>query len=352
MASSTLVVFSKYFGYAIGGAEQSVLALAKRSESEGKRIVVVRVDSVRSLGAQGRLMKLPSTWEILPLRLPVDWFYFRYYDYLINRTSILSYFRCLPPDWELLAYGDYAPASILGFRGRATYTARDEYGLGWDRNYYSGPLFMLRELYQALQYPARVRWLADLKSSIGKAGLLANSSFIARELQLLAGGGQVRIVRPEVDCESIRRKLAEVHPSVQPLGIVVVGDGRIKGGDITRRVAKALPSENFYLFDKRIRVPTRKGNLTFLPWQTEPTHAYQMAKLVMVPSRWEEAYPRVIIEAQCLGLPVVASCRGGIPEALANPRGLVQDIDDASEWVARIRELLDDKNTKALKVPG
>lgn len=33
-----------------------------------------------------------------------------------------------------------------------------------------------------------------------------------------------------------------------------------------------------------------------MPWQKKSTNVYSYAKLVIVPSRWEEAFPRTILK--------------------------------------------------------
>ncbi len=118
--------------------------------------------------------------------------------------------------------------------------------------------------------------------------------------------------------------------------MVVIGDGVLKGGDIARRVAACLPDTPFYLFDRACQQAHNVGNLRFMPWQT-PGQVYSRALVTMVPSRWAEAFPRAIIESQFLGIPVVASARGGIPEAIADASMLVDNIEDPAEWVRRIQ---------------
>jgi glycosyltransferase involved in cell wall biosynthesis len=336
MAERRLVVFSKYFGYAVGGAEASTLARLGAFERAGYRITVVRVANLRSLGARERPIALPRAWRIEPLRLAVDLFRFRYFDYALNRPGIIRHFARYPDDCALLAYGHLAPAAIAGFRGRTIYAVRDEYGLGWDCNYYRGPARWLRGAYERLQAPARRRWLADLHAAIRRSALETNSQFMARELRRIAPEAEVTVHVPEIDCAALQRRFAAAAPDGARKGIVVVGDSRIKGGDIARRLARRLPDETFYIFDKAHRAPRRRANVVSMPWASDPVDAYRLAKLVMVPSRWAEAYSRVVAESQCLGLPVVASNRGGIPEALADHRGLVMDLEDLDEWQRKI----------------
>jgi glycosyltransferase involved in cell wall biosynthesis len=67
---------------------------------------------------------------------------------------------------------------------------------------------------------------------------------------------------------------------------------------------------------------------------------YAHAKLVLMPSRYFEAYGRVAKEASLLKLPVVASARGGIPEAVSGDYRLVEQVEDIDEWVRSLRWML------------
>lgn len=51
-------------------------------------------------------------------------------------------------------------------------------------------------------------------------------------------------------------------------------------------------------------------------------------RLLVVPSKWEEPFGRVIIEANACGCPVFVSNRGGMPELISDSNGKVFDIDD------------------------
>jgi glycosyltransferase involved in cell wall biosynthesis len=69
---------------------------------------------------------------------------------------------------------------------------------------------------------------------------------------------------------------------------------------------------------------------------------YARARFLLAPSLWREAWGRVASEAQCSGLPVIGSDRGGLPEAIG-PGGVVIPAEaDLAGWVAAVRRLWSD----------
>jgi len=336
-----VAVFSKYFGYNVGGAERSVLSIMRSLEDEGHDIVAYINASPRQFGAASRPFALPSSWEIREFTLPVDWTRFRFVEYLANYAALRSVAGTMSDIDMLYAYGHMSPAVLMAFSGKRVYLVRDEYGLGWNRNYYQGWRAAVQELYFAMEFPLRALWMRDLIRVFRSSSLIANSRFIANEMRRISGGRTVQLVTPQLDAEALR---VEYEAALSdgyhvPRGVVVVGDNVLKGGDIVRRVALLMPNVRFYVFDRCYKVAKKDGNITFMPWQETAGAIYRYADLVMTPSRVSEAFPRVIIEAQSLGIPVVASSRGGIPEAIFDKSMLVYQIEAPTAWVAKIRAL-------------
>jgi glycosyltransferase involved in cell wall biosynthesis len=87
----------------------------------------------------------------------------------------------------------------------------------------------------------------------------------------------------------------------------------------------------------------------------DPRDFYQLSRVVLMPSLWWESFPRVAAEALLNGIPVVASRRGGMPEALGGS-GLLLDIPapyqprtrrvpsaaEVAPWVEAVIRLWDD----------
>ena len=73
------------------------------------------------------------------------------------------------------------------------------------------------------------------------------------------------------------------------------------------------------------------------------------ARALMVPSLWDDAAPRSVTEAFAAGVPVVASRRGGLSEAVRNDEsGLLVSPGVASEWAAAVRHLCNDQEAVRL----
>ena len=69
---------------------------------------------------------------------------------------------------------------------------------------------------------------------------------------------------------------------------------------------------------------------------------YARARLLLVPSQWEEAWGRVVSEAQASGIPAIASDIGGLPESVG-PGGILVSPDAPLErWLAALSALWDD----------
>jgi glycosyltransferase involved in cell wall biosynthesis len=79
------------------------------------------------------------------------------------------------------------------------------------------------------------------------------------------------------------------------------------------------------------------------PGFVRPVEEWMAACDVMIAPSVQEPLARTVLEAQCLGVPVVASTDGGLREIIEHGRtGFLCAPDDTEKWVMRARQLLND----------
>lgn len=97
-------------------------------------------------------------------------------------------------------------------------------------------------------------------------------------------------------------------------------------------------------------------NVKVIVHQQDIKTVYAETRVLLYPSFWIEAFGRMIVEAQSNGIPVLASRRGGIPEAV-NGGGFLFDIperckktymslptpEEVKPWIDQLWPLLDDQ---------
>ena len=133
-----------------------------------------------------------------------------------------------------------------------------------------------------------------------------------------------------------------------------IGLQNFKGGERVIQLARACPDIPFLIFDNISRdLPGWSGmngpelraaaqalpNVTLRPSANTADEIYGTTKVLLAPSRWLEAWGRVASEAQVNGIPVLASDRGGLPEAVGDG-GICLDYDAPIEtWVGHLEQM-------------
>lgn len=122
-----------------------------------------------------------------------------------------------------------------------------------------------------------------------------------------------------------------------------------KGIERVAELAAANPDVPFLIAeswqigdDWRAWLRQRFGGLPNVEWRpaTEDVRdLFEESRLLLMPSVWEEAYGRTVIEAQLSGLPVLASKRGALPDTVGQG-GVVLDLHAPLEvWTQALRSL-------------
>ncbi len=99
--------------------------------------------------------------------------------------------------------------------------------------------------------------------------------------------------------------------------------------------------------EQRLRTLAAGADVTFAGWVPSERlgELRAGAAVVLVPSRWEEPFGYVALDALAAGVPVLASDRGGLPEVVG-PENTVP-LEDTAAWAARLRTLVGDAGEDA-----
>ena len=65
----------------------------------------------------------------------------------------------------------------------------------------------------------------------------------------------------------------------------------------------------------------------FIPYDIMPDYL-QMADVAVIPSIWDDPFPTTELEAQAMGLPIITTVRGGIPEEVSYANAILLDTDE------------------------
>lgn len=168
---------------------------------------------------------------------------------------------------------------------------------------------------------------------------LANSEFTARRWHALCGIESVvapPLVLPE-------RYFVNQHGEQ----VLFVNPTPIKGVEILFALAAACPDIPFLVaeswgLDPRWRSHCQQRaqalrNIEWSPPARDMRPLYARTRTLLMPSLWEEAYGRTVVEAQINGIPVVASARGALPETVGTGGILLDAHAPVAAWVHALR---------------
>jgi glycosyltransferase involved in cell wall biosynthesis len=178
---------------------------------------------------------------------------------------------------------------------------------------------------------------------------VANSRFTAARFES-AFALSSRVLPPLVIPERYRTPTSRTH-------CVFVNPYPEKGVDIAFTLAERHPQIPFDFFEAWPLTPERRTSLLTraraarnIDWHAPLADArliYRRAKLVLMPSRWEEGWGRVATEAQINGIPVLASDAGGLPESVG-PGGLLISLSaEINEWSKALKDIWDNDSRYA-----
>ncbi|HNH70713.1 MAG TPA: glycosyltransferase family 4 protein [Pseudomonadales bacterium] len=185
----------------------------------------------------------------------------------------------------------------------------------------------------------------ELKA-MGRLGchVVCSSEFLANKVERIIGR-PVQVVYPASDWYF--GTLGDPQGSV-----LMINPVKVKGVETLLEIARRRPEVQFLLLEswklgesalhslqaQLAALP----NVRFHPRVSDMRAIYQQARLLLVPSTWEEGFGMVAVEAQSCGIPVIASARGGLPESVAEGGLLIQNHLDIDAWLQALDRILDD----------
>jgi glycosyltransferase involved in cell wall biosynthesis len=173
----------------------------------------------------------------------------------------------------------------------------------------------------------------------------ACSAPLARQVARRFGGGPVVIpvlVQPDrYHTETERRVVTFVNP-IPRKGVEIaftlaarrpdIPFDFVESSQLRRRVIKLLQMH-----------AAHHGNVRLIRRTDDMRRIYRRSRILLAPSLCEEAWGRVVTEAQVSGIPVLASNSGGLPEAVG-PGGVIVERDaPVAAWHHALAGLWDDR---------
>jgi glycosyltransferase involved in cell wall biosynthesis len=171
---------------------------------------------------------------------------------------------------------------------------------------------------------------------------LALSRFTAERFRRLHGHDPV--VVPPI----FRRERYMTHS--ERTEVTFINPVNVKGVDLALDIAEQCPEIAFgfvrgwplgFRQQARLKARIRRlPNITLRPSASDMRSVYCRTKILLVPSQWEaETWGRVATEAQFSGIPVLASDRGGLPEAVGDGGTIIGFDQPVEVWAAALRRL-------------
>ncbi len=161
--------------------------------------------------------------------------------------------------------------------------------------------------------------------------------------QLIAGGFDAKRIR----VNHYGAETSDITPNYSNKGYILFV-GRLseeKGIETVIKIAKEIEDVQFKIVGKgpdeqRMHLLAHgMPNVEFLGFRdgAELTQLYRNAMAVVIPSRVQDVFPLVMLEAMRVGTPVIASHAGGIPEVIQDRHtGLLVTPTDLSSWVESV----------------
>jgi len=120
-----------------------------------------------------------------------------------------------------------------------------------------------------------------------------------------------------------------VNGSMPNTHLLIVGDG---------------PDEK--MLKEQVQVLELERNVSFFPFTAEPNYVFERIDITVLPSLYKEGLPNVLLESMAMGVPVVSSNIGGVPEIVLDGKtGYMVEPGDKSALADAIEKVWADQDS-------
>ena len=246
-----ILVFDKYLGYQVGGAQNSLHTLLKNLKGDFE---FLGCDIKRSFSAEKYKL---SEWNVKRVEIK-EFPKFPYFEYWLNRKRIKEFILSQKADL-LIAQGLWGAIAINAFSGKSIYYIRDEYHLNYIPITQTGIKKFFKKIYLFLQYPFIASIFKDNKAAVLKADMVvSNSKFIANGIKNKFNR-ESEIIYPLIDVFGMTNNDSDINNNRE--FITAIGSEDIKGGRIVENIAKIMPNHQFMIVGRNFDQPIKKANV-------------------------------------------------------------------------------------------
>ena len=331
-----LFVNTLYYPYQVGGAEKSVQTIAKALVHEGYDVAVATTTPKRnaycSLHDDVRVHYVPLKniyWPFGKIRrfLPPIWQAIDIWNPFMERafSKILDHEK---PDIvhtnNLLGFSVAVWRAVKTYKIPIVHTPRDYYLLGRKGSLFSNGKNCDKQCRVCRYYSVhRIRMTRRVDAFVPASEYVSN-------IHLVHGAfckTRVRTIirNPVLPTDSAIRSKRQSTQSHDKIRFGYLGSlAPHKGIELLVSQSKRLGDHQWELliagdggdeYKESLRRMNIDGRISFLGFR-EPSELLNQVDVLVVPSLWGEPIPRSILESYSMGVPVIASNRGGSPEVV------------------------------------
>lgn len=340
MSKKKVFFVAWYFNSFTGGAEKSIFEELKKYQKKGYIVEIICFDEMGKFGKfkiegiEGYNFSLKYNFSFLS----------RYLTLYLNKNYFLSILKknkskLLNSNFIITQSINAPIISNFCYNNNIFYHyyLRDEGNLNIFKNYNFGFKKYLKFVKDLMEFPFKSFYSKQNRFALEHATqIISNSEFISNKLKLLFNLNS-KVILPKIDYSKLNKNKMNLFGEKY---ITFIGGGNpMKGEDIVLKIAKKLPAESFLIvgnYNKKFK----KNNLTFVPNVKDIMDVFIKSKIILMPSRCNEAFGRLPLEARYLNIPILTSGNGGLPESNEIYDNIINDLENINLWVNRINYLL------------